>query len=152
MSTNEPTDLNSLIGKYYGPNQIESIDLLDLKTDSGRNIVRVHFKAGSLVLPLMAAIALSTESAIDLTSLRDAKFRLLIAAVVGQIEEFGVSVSEVTPLLGQVAQAINNKMDRAYNYLWFKDDSLFAAGFEPRQESTLAEASLVISEIPKKDG
>lgn len=146
---NEP---KNYIGQFIGPNKIESVEVVEATTPSGKPLVRVSYKTHSTVMPIATMMLLATEKETDLNSLQDRKFAVLLPQVFAVIEEIDLTASETQTFLVRVAKIAEDKLDRALSFLWFKDDARWAPGYSSKNEMNFSEASAIIKTIPEKNG
>ena len=137
-----------LIGKFIGPDEIESADVSELKTPEGKDIVEVTFKSKrKKIYPSLALDYIVTNEASDHNNVQFKKFTPVIREFMKIVAEYDVSVGEIEALMRNLATNIDNTFNRATNYLWTKDDKRFAPGFDPMYEVSLLQAHRVITNI-----
>lgn len=139
------------LGKFIGPDEIIGVSLSGIKTPSGAQVFEVTLKGGKVrLMPERAMAALVSDEVKDHTYLRDRREITLVPEIVKLIKEYDVPIQEVPHLVQMVAYELDNHFGRAANWLWTKDDSKYAPGFDAMHDVTLLMAERVIAEIPNE--
>lgn len=140
------------VGRFLGPDEIEAVIVTEQKTPSGGYVFEVTLKSGQKKLLTEKAIALLvTDEAKDYNYLRDHKMFVLIPKIVEVIEEYDVPSGEIPHLIQMMSYELENRFNRALNWMWSKNDSRYVPGFDAMYDATLLMAERVIQEIPKDE-
>lgn len=140
-------------GKFFGPNKIVEVLTEDLKTPLGTEIFEVRFENGqSRLMTKLALDHLTTESELDLTSLRDMKFRILCENIANQVLEYGLRYDEIVPLSQHLGQKLETAFGRALSFLWTQDDEQFVAGVNPIDNKDILEVEKILRGIAPAGG
>lgn len=140
--------------KYFGPYEIDSVEMLDYKTPQGNDIVKVYYivdgKENYQTMTLKSLEIFSTDNPIDLTSLRDMKTSVIVPELIALIYEYDVKAADVANLGQTMVDQISARFDRADNFLWTGQDD-YIPGYDAMQDHTLLEAQRIIDDIPKQN-
>jgi len=139
------------VGRFIGPEKIADIQIVDFKTAMGSMVFEVTFENGIKELfPEKGLTAVVSDEIKDSNHVRDARISLLVPQILELAEEYNFPGYQMNHLLSMVGNQWNNKFGRAYNYLFFGDDSRYVQGYEPGNDFTLLDAKRVINRIPTK--
>lgn len=139
--------------RYIGPYKVLSITPIEMKTSLGSEIVEVLFEDGhKKIMPTKSFDLLVKNTVSDLTSLSDRKITEIMKKCLEVIEEYDVDLIQWEKVGQKIITALNENMNRARNFLWFKDDSRFVAGIDSENDVSLLMIKRVVSEIPKSNG
>jgi hypothetical protein len=140
------------VDKYFGPDLITDVALSDHKTPSGGLVFSVTFKNGKTkLIPERTLVAVSTEEIQDLNFIRDRIEFFLVNEIANMVEEYDVNTMQIPHLMDMVTYEVSNRINRAQNWLWTKDDSRFTPGFQPLHDVSLLMARRIVDEIPKDE-
>lgn len=141
------------VDKYFGPSKITNIAVARIKTPSGGYVFDVMLDdKKKKMIPEAALVAVATEEPKDHNYVRDKLASLIVPEVLKTLEEYDFNAMQVPYLLDMISLEVSNKINRAANWLWTKDDTLYAPGFNAMHDVTLLMAQSVISEIPHESG
>jgi len=139
--------------RFIGPYKVLSITPVEMKTALGSEIVEVLFEDGhKKLMPTKAFDLLVSEAASDLTSISDKKIGEIMKKCLEVIEEYDVDFFQWEKVGQKIITALNENMNRARNYLWFKDDARFVAGIDSENDVSLLMVKQIVSQIPKVNG
>lgn len=137
------------LGKFVGPDEIVGVSLSGQTTPLGAQIFEVSLKSGRIrLMPERAMAVLVSDEVKDYNHIRDQREIALVPEIVKLVKEYDVPIQEVEHLVKMVAYELDNHFGRAANWLWTKDDSRYAPGFDAMHDVTLLMAERVIKDIP----
>lgn len=133
---------------YIGADKISIVAEIDQKTPMGSPMVEVTFENDStVIMPKKTYEIIVTDVASDASIVRRSKFNQMVPAIKAVICEYDILVSEIQPLLQELASGIDNNFARATNYAWTKDDSLYIPNSNPLYARSILEADAIIRSI-----
>lgn len=133
---------------YIGSDKVIIVAETDEVTPMGSPIVEVTFENGAvMMMPKKTYEIVVTDVASDASIVRRAKFNQMVPAIKSLICEFDLKVSEIQPLLQEIAASIDNNFARATNYAWTKNDSLYIPNSNPLFDRSILEADSIIRSI-----
>lgn len=139
--------------RYIGPYKVLSITPIEMKTSLGSEVVEVLFEDGhKKIMPTKSFDLLVTNTASDLTSISDKKITQIMSKCLEVIEEYDVDLIQWEKVGQKIITALNENMNRARNFLWFKDDNRFTAGIDSENDVSLLMIKQVVGQIPKTNG
>lgn len=138
-----------LIGKFIGPDEIVSVNVLEYKTPEGKNVLDVSFKNGRKHIFTEETLEyVVTDTISDLNTVQEKKFTPVIRKFMSILLEHDLNVGEIEMLFKQLGFNIDAVLNRATSYLWFKDEKEFVQGFDPMYNVSLLMAEQA---VPKKE-
>lgn len=148
----EGTDIKPLfVGKFYGPEKISDVSVIETTTPSGAPIFEITTEQGrTYVVPQKSVALIVTDEAKDWNHIRDARIRVMVPEIINIISEYDLPGGQMNYLLSMVGAEFDNHFGRAHNYLWFKDDKRYVPGFDPANEFTLLMADRINDQIPER--
>lgn len=139
-----------IIGKFIGPDEIESTAVADFTTPEGKEIIEVTFKGGRKhIFSAETLDYIITDEVSDHNSVQDKKLMPIVRKIMSIIAEHDINVGELEMLFKQVGMNLDKAFNQATSYLWFKDDKEFVPGFDPMHGVSLLMAERVLREIRK---
>jgi hypothetical protein len=140
------------VGKFIGPNKIADIEVTELTTPKGAAVFEVTYTLGHKELfPERGLVVVVTNEIKDLTYVRDMRVEAIVPTVIDLVQEYDLPGAQMNYLLTMIGTQWNNRFGRALNWLMFKDDKRYAAGYEPANDFSLLMAERVNKGIPPKE-
>lgn len=140
------------VGKFIGPNKIADIAPIDLTTPSGALVFEVTYELGHKeIFPEHGLVAVVTDDIRDFNYVRDVRVNLMVPQILAVVQEYDLPGSQMNYLLSMIGNQWNNHFGRAYNWLFYGDDSRYSPGYEPANDYTLLMAERVNKGIPSKE-
>ena len=139
--------------RYIGPNEVTGVTILEEKTPTGKEIVRVYYAGDKLPpedMPMVTFELLVSDVPKDYNWLRETRYKKLLEEIAALCLEHDVSFSDVEYLTTSFKQKIAAAFDRATSYLWTKDDEQFIPGIPALSYRTLLEADRILKSIKSK--
>lgn len=139
--------------RFYADEKIIGVEKVnDFKTNLGNQVYRLVLENGKKKLVSETTYKKFTSSdKIDKTKHQEMRFNDLAKSIVDLVAEYDVANYEMESLLNNIARIINDKMNRASNYLWTGDDSQFSYGMGYATFRTMLDADEIIKSIPKDE-
>lgn len=146
--SDEQTPVAETAASYIGSDKIMVVADTDEKTPMGSDIVEVTFENGLMVkMPKKTYEIVVTDVASDASIVRRSKFNQMVPAIKAVICEYDIKVSEIQPLLQEIAAGIDNNFARATNYAWTHDDTLYVPNSNPLFDRSLLDADAILRSI-----
>ena len=158
MSTNPVAD--EYVGKFYGPEKIIGIEVVDKKTPLGAMIFSLtlekevrdtKYTHKELTTEQSLAMNVSDDGSIDYTKMSENLMNELVTKTIELMQEYNISYSQVDLFCKGLAQVLDMYYDRSVSYLFTGDGDQFIPGWQPKTDVSLLDAVRVIDSIPKKD-
>lgn len=138
----------AVAASWIGSDKITIVSEIDQKTPMGSPMVEVTFENGKQeLMPKKTYEIVVTDVASDASIVQRAKFNQMVPAVKAIICEYDLKVSEIQPLLQEIAASIDNNFARATNFAWTKDDTSWKPNSNPLYERSILEADVIIRSI-----
>ena len=138
---------------FVGPKEVIGVTVIDTKTPSGKDIVKILFADDSLpeIMPLDTFELVVTDEPKDWNYLRDKRYEKLMIELTKCVLEADIVFHDIHHVTDELKKKLETAFDRATSYLWTKDDRQFIAGFNPMALRTLLEADAVLMTIKKDE-
>lgn len=106
---------------YIGPKIVKEVKTLEEKTPGGSEIVEVEYEDGTKeALTKMMYEEVVSETACDLTDLRDKRVRPIVASVLLAFREWGLKIGETAYMSALLNQSLEANKAEAEKELWLK--------------------------------
>lgn len=135
------------IGKFIGPREIKSIEVAHDTTPLGGLILEVFYEGSREMITEKALVIVVTDTAIDFTSLQKKKMPAIVAELMSVLDEYDIIAYEQDAVLRDMLSAINERFNRANNFLWTSDDSKYAPGSDTMDHVKLSDARRIVNSI-----
>ncbi len=137
----------SFVGKFFGPNKIASVESTEHLTPSGTPIFKVTYDGGQTEMIPRTMFEVASNEASDYTAVFLKKFEKFAPAVLTLFTDYGLAEFEVEHAIAQLKHSVNQSLNRAVSYLWYKNDGQFVEGYDPKRAFTLVEADIILRPI-----
>lgn len=141
--------------RYYGPNQIRGVVVMDYKTPAGADVVRVIFEGKNVteeVMPIKTFEALVSEVPHDYNWVRENRYKTLLDEFTVLALEHDVMFMDVDYVSNELKRKFAAAFDRTTNILWTGKDEGFISGIPPLSFRTLLDADRIMKQNIKSDG
>lgn len=110
---------NNMDIKFIGDREIKTVVTSDLKTPMLAPVYLVTYIDGKseFVSQLLYDLVMTPNKS-DSTTVREILVRKIGGGLFGYLNEFGLSLSELDPVLDEVVRLVNDCSDKATNILW----------------------------------
>lgn len=149
---NEGESLDKMfVGKFYGPEKIASIEVIDMKTPSGAHIFQITTESERKYLVPQKAMIVITDEMKDWNFVRDTKVQAMVPEMANVVAEYDIPHSQIVYMAAILGQHLSNHFNRAHNFLWTGDDRNYVPGYDPLNDITLLGAERINQQIPARD-
>lgn len=140
------------VKKFFGQNEVFFATETDKLTDLGSPIVEVTFANGKKKLvPKKAYEALSTDSVLDLTAFRNAKFTKLVPMLMGVIGEFDIAYEDLEGLTQSLKTSMTINFNKAIHFALHGNVDDFDTASYPTDTMEWGQVHEWLRKIPQKN-
>lgn len=133
------------IGKFIGPREIKSIEVAEEKTPTGALVLEVFYEGSRELITEKTLNVVVTDTAIDFTALQKKKMPVIVAELMAVLDEYDIIAYEQDAVLRDMLMAINERFNRANNFLWTNDDSKYTPGSDTLDHVKMSDARRIIN-------
>lgn len=147
-------DKEELEDVYVGKNLVTKKEETDMTSPTGNDVMRVHFQDKNEAPELMTQKvfeAVSSEEEKDATFVRNQRFRAVTKAITDLITEWNIKYGDITGLFQKLGEQLDNRYQRALNYLWKGNDDYWTAGVSPSEDVQTMEIQSVLDDLEDND-
>lgn len=141
--------------RYYGPNEVSGVVILDYKTPNGGEIVKVIYSADKLppeIVPMKVFEKVVSDEPKTYNYIREVRYAELLKELAAVALEHDIMFVDVHYVTEELRKKFAASFDRAVNVLWSGDDSQFDPAIPPLTYRTLLEADRIMKDKIKPNG
>ena len=133
--------------KYLGPFKVVGVTELDIKTPLGSDVVSVMYEnRPAEIMPKKNFDLLVSSEPTDLNEMQKTRFNVMIPKVIEALAEYDVKMFEMSSLLTQVHETVEQHLERVSSFLWTKNDGNWVPGMNFTNNRTVVEIHKMLVE------
>lgn len=135
--------------QYYGPWKVAAVVELEYKTPKGADMVKVMLDDGVApeVMPKATFERLVSETPVDLTTLRDNRYKPVLEELASVLLEHDIKFMDLAYVGKALVNKIEDAFERASSFLWTGDPKAWIPGVDYRGDLTAIGAEQVLRSI-----